>query len=477
MKPTIKKTDKINPNDNLIIIGSKKSDYSKFRFSKDETGYIKNCIKNKDKQISINRYKCWVYIILADEGKDKFQKLELIRKVAYKLHAAVKARKLKSVCVTDVAGNAGNVFAFAEGLALSNYQFLKYFKDAKKKESSLSEILIYCKKFPTKEADKLNILLEAVYCARNLVNEPLSFLSATQLAAEAKDLCTKAGCKVEIFEKKKIESLKMGGLLAVNRGSIDPPTFTIIEWKPANAKNKKPYILVGKGIVFDTGGLSLKPTPGSMDAMKSDMGGAAAVIGTMYSIAKAKLPVHIIGLIPATDNRPGQNAYAPQDIIKMHNGLHVEVLNTDAEGRMILADALSYAQQFKPILVIDLATLTGAATIATGQHGIVAMGTASEKIFSQLKKSGFAVYERIVELPVWDEYDEMIKSDVADIKNVGGREAGAITAGKFLQHFTKYPWIHLDIAGSAYLDEPGSYRGKAGTGAGVRLLFEFFEKI
>jgi leucyl aminopeptidase len=181
-----------------------------------------------------------------------------------------------------------------------------------------------------------------------------------------------------VFNKAKITSLKMGGLLSVNLGSMEPPTFSIMEYKPRNAKNKQPVILVGKGVVYDTGGLSLKPTPNSMDMMKCDMAGSAAVAGTMYAIAKAKLPVHVIGLVPATDNRPGENAYVPGDVITMYNGLTVEMLNADAEGRMILADALAYAQKYNPKLVIDLATLTGAAVAAIGTSGIVAMGTADE---------------------------------------------------------------------------------------------------
>jgi leucyl aminopeptidase len=265
----------------------------------------------------------------------------------------------------------------------------------------------------------------------------------------------------------------MGGLLAVNKGSIDPPTFSILTWKPENAVNKKPFVLVGKGVVYDTGGMNIK-TGNYLDNMKSDMAGAAAVAGTIYAISKAKLPIHVIGLIPATDNRANNNAYVPDDIITMHNGTTVEVKNTDAEGRLILADALSFAKKYDPELVIDLATLTGSAHAAIGDLGIVAMRKLTEEQFDQLKLSGNNVYERIVEFPLWEEYGEMIKSDIADIKNLGGREAGAITAGKFLEHFTDYPWIHLDIAGSAFLTKQDNYRGIGSTAAGVRLLFDFF---
>jgi leucyl aminopeptidase len=283
-----------------------------------------------------------------------------------------------------------------------------------------------------------------------------------------------SGFRTEILTKKKIESLKMGGLLSVNKGSVDPPTFTIIEWKPAKAVNKKPYVLVGKGLVFDTGGMNIKTGP-HMGEMKSDMAGGAAVASAIYAVAKAKLPVYVVGLIPATDNRPSGNAYVPGDVIKMYNGTTVEVLNTDAEGRMILADALSYAIKYSPELVIDIATLTGAASMAIGKYGIVGMGSKSEKEMEKLKISGENVCERIVEFPFWEEYGELIKSEVADIKNIGGKDSGAITAGKFLEKFTDYPWIHLDIAGPAFVDAKYNYRGNGGTGVCVRLLFDFFK--
>jgi len=186
------------------------------------------------------------------------------------------------------------------------------------------------------------------------------------------------------------------------------------------------------------------------------------------------MPVYVIGLIPATDNRPDGNAITPGDIVTMHNGITVEILNTDAEGRMILADALSFAKKFNPKLVIDLATLTGAAVAAIGTQGSVAMGNVKNDDLKNLIESGNNVYERIVEFPLWDEYDEMLKSDIADLKNVGGKFAGAITAGKFLEHFVDYPWIHIDIAGTAFLDTSDNYRGKGATGIGVRLLIDFF---
>ena len=319
-------------------------------------------------------------------------------------------------------------------------------------------------------------MTEAVSFSRDLINEPLQSLGATDLAERIRTKGTECGFTSEVFSKKKIESLKMGGILAVNRGSLDPPSFSILEWKPEKPINERPIVLVGKGVVYDTGGLSLKPTPGSMDSMKSDMSGAAAVAGAFVLASRQKLPVHLIGLIPATDNRPGVNAYTPGDIIDMYDGSTVEVLNTDAEGRMLLADALSYAKKYDPELVIDLATLTGSAAIAIGTKGLVAMGNAEKKEMDALVESGDKVHERVAVFPFWDDYKDMLRSPIADLKNIGGREAGAITAGKFLEHFTDYPFMHLDIAGPAFLHTKDGYRAQGGTGVGVRLLYQFLKE-
>ncbi|MBZ0242378.1 MAG: leucyl aminopeptidase family protein, partial [Bacteroidales bacterium] len=321
----------------------------------------------------------------------------------------------------------------------------------------------------------LNIAIEANCWARDLVNEPLNKLSAVDLAEQISTKFRAVGGKAEVFNKQKIEALKMGGLLSVNKGSIDPPTFTILEWKPENAKNSKPIVLVGKGVVYDTGGLSLKPS-NAMDTMKCDMGGAATVAASIFAVASAKLPLHVIALVPATDNRPDGNAYVPGDVITMFDGTTVEVLNTDAEGRLILGDALTYAKKFSPEIVFNFATLTGSAARAIGSQGIVAMEVKAADLFCDLAKSGNIVHERLVKFPMWDEYSEQLKSEIADLKNIGGPEGGAITAGKFLEHFTDYPFVHFDIAGPAFIDKRDSYRGIGGTGIGVRLMFHYLNE-
>jgi leucyl aminopeptidase len=334
---------------------------------------------------------------------------------------------------------------------------------------------VFSKKTGTGQLEELSVITAAVYRCRTFINEPHSHLNTPVFAKELEELAAQSGVKIEVMNKKKIESLKMGGILSVNKASAEPPVFVVMEWKPNRPVNKKPYVFVGKGIVYDSGGMNLKPGD-SMTNMKDDMSGAAAVGSVIYAIAMAKLPVHVVGLIPVTDNKIGPEAILPGDIIHMHNGTTVEVVNTDAEGRLILADALSFASRYKPELVIDLSTLTGAAVRAIGKFGMVAMQVKARNEMDLLYRSGWQVYERMVEFPSWEEYGELIKSEIADLKNLGPGEAGAITAGKFLEKFTDYPYIHLDIAGPAFLEKRDSYRGQGGTGVGVRLLFDFLKR-
>lgn len=464
----IKKISKLVSKNNVVFVVNAEKELDSSFFTKEELSYIKAQYVTENKLVTIQRLPQIIFIVFTAKIND-YKAKQTSRKLASKL--VEKANELKITEIT-LSSQVDTTIDFIEGLLLSDYQFLKYLTE--KKENTLKKVSVIAK-VSSSELEEIVVLSEATNFAKDLVNEPVSFLNATQLGEEAKKIAKKAGFKIEVLSKSKIETLKMGGLLAVNKGSIDQPTFSILEWKPTKAKNKKPIILVGKGVVYDTGGLSLKPTPNSMDTMKCDMGGAAAIIGVFYAMAKNKLPYHVIGLIPATDNRPGGNAYAPGDVITMHNNKTVEVLNTDAEGRMILADALSYAQKYKPELVLDIATLTGAAASAIGHYGVVAMGNTDEKIMNKLKESGNNVYERIVEFPFWEEYNEQLKSSIADMTNLGNGMGGAITAGKFLEKFTDYPYIHLDIAGPAFIKKPVDYISQGGTGVGVRLFYDFIK--
>ncbi len=465
----------IEEKDSKIILIRKGEGAGDFITGDKQRAYLKKRLE-ADKEISlISQFDPLVLVVSLDSlEKPEGHRLEGARKLGFDVHPMLQDQGIESVVVINEGVEPAECIAFAEGLSLSNYQFLKYHTASSSLANKLSEIELLDKGLTNKDVAKLNNLVEAVYLTRDLVNEPLSYLTAVQLSAEIEKMGAEAGFSVEVFNKKKIESLKMGGLLAVNKGSLDPPTFSILTWKPEGAVNKQPIVLVGKGVVYDTGGLSLKPTHDSMDYMKCDMGGAASVAGAFYSIAKNKLPVWIIGLIPATDNRPDGNAYVPGDVVKMYNGTTVEVLNTDAEGRMLLADAISYAGQYDPEVIIELSTLTGSAHAAIDKYGIVGMGNAPHETMDALKKSGEYTSERIAEFPFWDEYKEQLKSDVADLKNIGGKYAGAITAGKFLEHFTDFPYIHLDIAGPSYNKVPFNYRGKGGSGVGVRILYNYF---
>jgi len=452
-----------------VFLISESGNWKSLGLDREQEAYIKAKRKADEPFIQVpSLVETLLIVALPDQADDASK--EAARKAGHKLTSIINAEKREAAQLIDKAKSGVLALAVMEGMALSNYQFLKY--KSEPETNALQTLFLESSNCSDEAIDRLNIAVEAVYIARDLVNEPLSYLDAPQLSAEVEHLSKRSGFKLEVLNKAKIESLKMGGLLAVNRGSNTPPTFNILEWKPKGAINKKPIILVGKGVVYDTGGISLKPSNGMAD-MKSDMGGAAAVIGGMYGAAAMNLAVHVIGLIPATDNRPGEDAYVPGDVIHMYNGKTVEVLNTDAEGRMILADALAYAEKFNPEFVMDFATLTGAAAYAIGPYGTVCMGNASDKIKKDLNKAGNAVHERLVEFPFFSDYDELIKSDIADMKNIGGRVGGAITAGKFLANFVNYPWMHFDIAGPAYSDKPDSYRGKNGTGSGVRFILEY----
>jgi leucyl aminopeptidase len=383
--------------------------------------------------------------------------------------------------------------ALAEGLVLGAYRFTQYktqYRTDAKEDGAAGRggnaglsILVHAHRDADPSAVESGAergvhLAEAACFARDLVNLSPNDKTARLFARRIQASGETHGYDVDVWDEDRIRAEGFGGLLAVNLGSVEPPTFTVLEHKPDNAANAKPVVLAGKGVVFDTGGLSLKDTKGSMDLMKSDMAGAAAVVGAFEALTDLNVPLHVIGLVPATDNRPGENAYVPGDVITMYAGTTVEVLNTDAEGRLLLADALAYAKQYDPEMVIDLATLTGAQVVSLGSEAAAVMTSetdgSAERLY-QIQRAGERSGERVHPLPMYDAYKDLLDSNVADIKNVGGREAGCITAGKFLEHFVDYPWMHLDIAGPAFLTSSKPYRPAGGTGFGVRLLLSFLE--
>lgn len=467
-----RKDDKISAK---VFILDTAEDIGKIGLHQDEADYVRKSYGNdKGDAVVINRYtECYhIFFINSEESENKF--MEQCRKKGASICKWLNANKYSDVLIQNIGGKRCVKMGCAEGIMLANYEFKKY----KTEPSSNTLTTIYFLEGTACEdcVEKLNITVEATLMARDLVNEPVNQLNAERLAEFISEKTRSVGGNAEVFNKKKIESLKMGGLLAVNAGSMDEPTFTILEWKPEKPVNEKPVVLVGKGIVFDTGGYNLKPSS-SMDDMKDDMSGAATVACAVYAVAKAKLPVHVIALVPATDNRIDGNASVTGDIITMYDGTTVEILNTDAEGRLILADALSYAKKYDPMMVFNFATLTGAASRAIGPVATVAMEHNAGDIYKKLEEAGERVYERLVQFPMYEEYGELIKSDLADIKNIGGSYGGAITAGKFLEHFTDYPWVHFDIAGTAFLEKADHYKTAGGVGIHVRLLMRFFRDM
>ncbi len=419
-------------------------------------------------------------LILVGIGESAKVSPEFLRRAAAGAVQKATSLKCRHLAVVFPAGLLADTVeaaqAVAEGAKLGGYSYDHYFT-----EKFASSPAVYVEKTTVLvggEADIKEVkkgveigdaIANGVILARDLVNEPSNDLYPEALAARAQNL-SQHGVKVTTLSKQQITKLGMGGLLAVNQGSVRPPSFIIMEYMKGK-KGVAPIVFVGKGITFDTGGISIKPAAG-MGEMKTDMGGAAAVIGALRAIAELKLPVNVVGLVPTTENMPSGSAYKPGDVIRFMNGKTAEIDNTDAEGRLILADALTYADRYKPQAVVDLATLTGACVIALGSVASGLMGN-TPAFNARIREAGERTYDRVVELPIWEEYEEQIKSDIADVKNAGGRAAGTITAALFLQHFIgDYPWAHLDIAGTASLPKGSGYLPKGGSGAGVRLLVD-----
>ncbi len=416
-------------------------------------------------------------VLLVGLGKIASLSTEQIRRSTSKAARMAQSLKVKELCCefpTGTSLNSGSIAeAIIEGAVLGVYKFDKYFT-LNPTSSRIESVVISGPKSDQRAIESgisfATTLCEGVYLTRDLANAPNNEIYPEALGERAKKAGKAAGFKVEVFNKKKIESLKMGGLLAVNQGSVRPPVFIVMEYF-GGKKSDKPVVLVGKGITFDTGGISIKPGAGMME-MKLDMHGSASVIGAMYAVAKLKLPINLVCLVPSTENMPSGSAYVPGDVITHMNGVTSEIDNTDAEGRLVLADALTYADRYKPQAVVDIATLTGACVIALGSVTSGLMGT-DDALKTRIKNASANTSEYVCELPLYEEYEEQIKSDVADVKNSGGRPAGSITAALFLKKFIgDYPWAHLDIAGTGIAPKDGPYTPKGGSGVGVRLFVD-----
>lgn len=424
-------------------------------------------------------------VLLVGLGKKDELNLEIIRRAAaYGLKKA-NSSQANHVAITLLGQDADKfdaetiAQAIIEGssLALYQYQGQKTKKNSTEANIEQLEILVNESELNTAQSgvNAGKAISAGVYVTRDLVNLPPNYCTPAYMANIAEQVAAEVGLKVEILEKSQMEALKMGALLAVAQGSDSPPRFIILEHNAHRANELDTLVLVGKGVTFDTGGYSIKTQDG-MVTMKGDMAGGGAVIGAMKAIALLDLPYHVVGLIPSADNLISGAAYKPQDVITASNGLTIEIISTDAEGRLLLADALVYAARYKPAAVVDIATLTGACMVALGGQAAGLFST-NEALQNKLIAAGATTQERVWPLPLFSEYKKSIESNTADLKNSGGRWGGASVAAAFLQYFVDYPaWAHVDMAGIDGGDGENPYLPKGATGYGVRLFTEFVRR-
>lgn len=409
-------------------------------------------------------------IIMLGLGDKKKYHSDNARRAGGILAGIARKRSIESFELLHIPNARENLGSFIEGIILGGYEF-NQFKSDKKADQSVNLILAAEYKKIKKDIDKASVLAEAACYTRDLVNTPSNYLTPSTYAVKARALGRKYKIRTRIYNQREIEKMKMGALLGVARGSDQQPRLITFAYN-GGKRGDAPVVLVGKGVTFDTGGISLKPRDKMID-MKNDMAGSAAVISQMIVLGRLKPRINVIGIIPAVENMPSGKAIKPSDVLVASDGQTIEVLNTDAEGRLILADGLCFAQRFKPKVIIDIATLTGACKIALGTNAAGIMGN-DDSLLEKLYYLGQQTSEKTWQLPLWDEYYEQIKSDVADMKNTGGKPAGTITAAAFLSKFVKnVPWAHIDIAAMDNQEGNHPYQPKGATGFGTRLLAEF----
>lgn len=424
-------------------------------------------------------------VLVTGLGKAGKLDAEQIRKSAG--NAAKKARQLNAKHVTSIVHGAGigNVevhhaaHATIEGSLLALYAY-----NAQKLEETEGNTIESCTivelnsaKIPVIQRAIKNAesVVTGVTIARDLVNAPPNVATPAHLAEAASTIAYDHNLEITVGDRNWAAEHSMGAFLAVAKGAGEDPKFIVLEYN-SERTDLATYVLVGKGITFDTGGISIKPSKG-LAGLKADMAGGAAVLGAMKSIALDKLPLRVVGIVPSTENMPDALAYRPADVITASNGKTIEIINTDAEGRMVLADALVYAKRYHPTAVIDLATLTGSCVVALGSNMAGGLFTGSDNLRNDLVAAGDATRERVWPLPLWEEYKDAIKSDVADIKNCGDATSGVASSAVFLQEFTDYPWAHIDMAGMSVVAKDTPYTPKGATGYGVRLLVEFLRTL
>ncbi|HYM61604.1 MAG TPA: leucyl aminopeptidase [Thermoanaerobaculia bacterium] len=417
-------------------------------------------------------------------GKASAFSMRGARAALYAIGKSAKRHRDKNITVAlpyDLPGldTAATTRLVADLLSHSDYKYDAYITVKKSdKMPSISAHLVASPSIDAKGVKRLDeearAISAGVRTARDLGNAPGNLMTPTRLGRRAEEVAKSIGVKCTVYGRKEIERMKMGGLLAVNRGSAEEPRFIVLEYAPKRAKAN--VALVGKGITFDSGGISIKPAD-KMEEMKFDMCGAAAVIGAIEAAARLALPVKITGVIPSTDNLPSGSAYKPGDIITTMSGKTIEIINTDAEGRVILSDGLHYASQLKPDHLLDFATLTGACVVALGSEA-TGLFSNNDALAAALIDAGERVGERLWRMPEWDDYKELIRSDWADMKNTGGRWGGAITAALFLKEFVDCPsWAHLDIAGTAYMEHDTGREARGAVGTGVRATIAWLESL
>jgi leucyl aminopeptidase len=394
----------------------------------------------------------------------------------------LRSKSVKSIAIASRAdGDAGKIAQTIIGGAMMGLFELDKYRTKDKEKRELERITVVIEggneRALRQGAERGRIIGESVNFTRDLANEPGGYLTPTILAGRAQEVAKKFGLSIDVLDQKRMEKLGMGSLLSVSRGSDEPPKLIVMKYEPRKAGRKQNGLLalVGKGITFDSGGISLKPGE-NMELMKYDMTGAATVIGAMQAIAQLKPSIPVLGVAPCSENLPSGKATKPGDIVKAMTGKTIEVINTDAEGRLVLADAIAYAKKLGATQIIDMATLTGAVSIALGDVNTAILGT-DQSLIDEVIAAGKEVGEKFWQLPLDKEYTNQIKSDIADIKNVGGKKAGTITAAAFLKEFADdTAWAHLDIAGTAWGDTAQPYRSKGPTGIAVRTLIEFIER-